>query len=784
MPDFDIDISNEGRQEVIEYTRQKYGEAQVGHIVTFGTLKAKQVIKDVARVLEIPLGEVIALTDKVPDLPKVHLANAFEHNSKIQGSGQLADFREDPRYKHLFDICFKLEDCRRNTSLHASGIVIGKSPLPDWAPVMVVKNNKDKKDEYLTATQYTMDIIEPCGLVKMDYLGLKTLSIIKNTITLIMKTGNKDFDIDKIPEDDDNAFKFFCEGKTEGFFQFESAGMVKVLRQAKPHSIDELTALNALYRPGPMDNIPNYIEGKYDKNKIKYPDPCLKDILEETYGVMVYQEQVMQVAQRIAGYTLGGADVLRRVMGKKKEKEMAKEKVKFIDGAIKQGFSAAHAEEIFEIMLPFAGYGFNKSHAAAYSVLAYQTAYLKANYPVEFNAAILTNQIFSADDKLAQYIEEARAVGIEVAVPNINSSTAVFEVDTDKDGKSKIVFGLQGIKGLGEYAAQEIVKRRTEGGPYKSFIDFLTRIDTHTVNKKALEVLIKTGCFDNLGQTRGTLLANMERAVDFVEKDKKDLLNGQTSLFGDASEDTSVDMVFDNVPDWTLDEKLNAEKELIGCFISGHPLDPYRERIRNCATITSATTGSKIVKLPSPPGGDNRAWKEYKEARDNKPRHIIIGIIKNIKEITTKKDQQMAFATLEDLSGTIELVFFPAVWSALVNDVTNDKIYALQGVPEYSKDEKPSLQVEKILDIENLKEKTWNAVHIRLDSGIEKKEETLQPIKHYIEDHKGNCFVYIHIPHTKGEAVIRTASSLRLAQKKEYLDTLKDLIVVDDVWWE
>jgi DNA polymerase-3 subunit alpha len=789
MPDFDIDISNEGRQDVIKYTREKYGEPQVGQIVTFGTLRGKAVIKDVARVLDIPLSEAIMLADMVPSHPKAHLKDAFERNTDIPESGKLAEYRDDPRYKHLFDICFKLEDCRRNTSLHASGIVIGRSPLPDWAPVLTVRDSKGTKGDYVIATQYTMDIIEPCGLVKMDYLGLKALSIIKRTEQLVRKIkAQENFDIEKINEHDDKAFDLFCEGKTAAFFQFESAGMQKVLRQAKPRRIEDLIALNALYRPGPMDYIPDYIEGKFDAGKITYPDPCLKDILEETYGVMVYQEQVMQVAQRIAGYSLGAADELRRAMGKKKTDVMIKEKEKFIAGAVKLGFTTTHADEIFEIMLPFAGYGFNKSHSAAYAIIAYQTAYLKANFPEEFVAANLTNEINSADDKLAEYIEEARSTGIEITVPNINTSSSIFEVQSDDaEGRNKkIVFGLSGIKGLGEYAAEEIISKRESGGKYKSFMDFMTRLDAHTVNKKALEVLIKTGCFDTLGQNRPTLLANMEKAVVFVEKDKRDLLMGQTSLFGDNTEQSgAVEMIFDGLPDWTLEEKLNAEKELIGCFVSGHPLDAYRERIKNCATITTATIEKKIIKLVPPAGGDNKAWQEFKSARNNKAKHTLIGIIKNIKEFTAKKDgKKMAFASLEDLNGTIELVFFSQAWEAISSQVQNDKVVALYGTPEYSRDGKPSLQVEKILDIENLKEKTWDSVHIRLNNEAVKKEENLLPVKNYISLHKGNCYVYLHLSLDSGEAIVRTTSSMRIAPDKQHIDTLKDLNVVDDAWWE
>ncbi|MBP5793069.1 MAG: DNA polymerase III subunit alpha, partial [Spirochaetaceae bacterium] len=480
MPDFDVDMCFEGRQDVIAYTREKYGDPQVGHIVTFGTLKAKAVIADVGRALGIPLAEVNMLKKCVPEGMKVHLKDAFaDPDEKHPDFGQLKPYRDDPRYKELFDLCFKLEDVNRNTSLHASGIVIGRSELPEWAPVY--KDSKTGK----VAVQYTMDIIEPCGLVKMDYLGLKTLTLIKYAERIIRKRpGYENFKTDEVSEEDEKTFDLFCRGDTVAVFQFESPGMQKILREAQPRCIEDVVALNALYRPGPMDYIPKYIEGKRNPATITYPDPCLEDILKETYGVMVYQEQVMQVAQRIAGFSLGGADMLRRAMGKKKLDVLMQKKEEFIQGAVKNGFTAEHAGEIFEIMVPFAGYGFNKSHAAAYSVVAYRTAYLKAHFPAEFIAANLTNEITSAD-KLPEYIAECRSMGIAIDPPDVNRSDKVFDV---VDGR--IVYGLLGIKGLGDAASELIVEERTKNGPYKSFMDFLDRVDLHTVNKKAIEVMI------------------------------------------------------------------------------------------------------------------------------------------------------------------------------------------------------------------------------------------------------------------------------------------------------
>jgi len=793
MPDFDIDISDEGRQQVIEYTRQKYGEEQVGHIVTFGSMKAKAVVKDVGRVLEIPLDDVNMMTKMMPDHPKAKLKDAFVHNSAFSNSGALAAYRDDPKYKQLFDICFKLEDTKRNTSLHASGIVIGKSPLTDWAPILVVKDNKaGRQDRYFTATQYTMDVIESCGLVKMDYLGLKQLSIIKRTEHLVRKIpGFENFDIEHIDEHDEAAFGLFCQGKTDGFFQFESEGMRKVLRQAKPDKIEDLIALNALYRPGPMQFIDKFIEGKFDSGRITYPDPCLEDILSETYGVIVYQEQVMQVAQRIAGYTLGAADELRRAMGKKKVDVMKKQKEIFISGAAGNGFDAKHADDIFELLIPFAGYGFNKSHAAAYSVLAYQTAYLKAHFPEEFVAANLTNEAGGADNKLAVYIEEARSAGVKITSPDINASGAIFEVINDTgSGSRKIMFGLLGIKGIGEAAVEELIRERTDGGLFKSFTDFIMRCDLHTVNKRALEVLIGTGCFDKLGQNRATLLGNLERAMEFAEKQKEDEKKGQGNLFGDAGESIKGIFTFEEFPDWSLQEKLEKEAELAGCFLSGHPLDSYRERIKNCATVTTLNIGDKIVQLNRPSYGDKRAWAQYNKDNENRQRHIIIGIIKNLRPITTKKKgEKMAFANLEDMHGSIELVFFPGVWEQFGSGLQNDSVVALSGVPEKTRDDKNSMQVEKVLDIEKLEEKRWREVHIKLKwpptgKGILITEDSLCRLRDCITKSKGNCYVYIHIPLVEGEIIIKTNSLILINAEEEYIEKLKELELVDDAWRE
>lgn len=750
MPDFDIDLCFEGRQDVIEYTREKYGDPQVAHIATFGTLKAKAVIKDVARVLNIPLNEVNMLTKLVPDGPKFKLADAFNPpTEKCPDGGKLAQYREDDRYKELFDLCVKLEDINRNTSLHASGIVIGKSELPDWAPVY--KDGKTGK----VAVQYTMDIIEGCGLVKMDYLGLKTLTLIKYAERLIHKrSGFENFSTERASETDEKTFDLFCAGKTAAVFQFESAGMQKVLKQAKPRRLEDLIALNALYRPGPMAYIGQFVEGKFDASTIHYPDPCLKDILEETYGVIVYQEQVMQVAQRIAGYSLGQADILRRAMGKKKKEVMAEERGKFIAGAVKKGFSEAHAGEIFDILVPFAGYGFNKSHAAAYSVLAYRTAYLKANFPAEFIAANLTNEI-SSTDKLPEYIAEGRAMGLAIDPPDVNRSDKYFDVV-----EGRIVYGLLGIKGLGEAAAEEILKQRAEGGPFKDFIDFLDRVDLHTVNKRALEVLIQTGSFDKLGTNRPTLLQNCERAVDHCSKKKSDAKFGQVSLFEDSGVQEFSAFVFEQVEDYPPLEKLRIEKELIGFYISGHPLDEYASVIKRSVGLTTKSLAN--------------ATRERS--------YVMLGIVKELRSILTKKGKSMAFAKLEDMDGSCDITFFPKIWEKEREKIKEDAVIALSGKADFSRDT-PSILVDELLPIEDLKEKSVREIHIRL-SPLLTDSEQMNKLQDFLCAKQGSCSVILHIELPQQDYTVRANPLTKVPHTDEFIEELETYRNIESVWRE
>ena len=779
MPDFDVDMDFDYRQDIIQHTRDLYGDPQVGHIVTFGTLKPKNCLADVARVLGIPLSIVEKVKKCIPASPKAKFKDAFSApTEKMPDGGQLIPVAEDPVStigldKPTFDrwmkLCKKLEGLNRNTGLHASGMVIGLTQLPDWAPVF-----KDAKTGEV-GVQYTMDIIEPCGLVKFDYLGLKTLSLIRYAETIINKhkasPDEPDFVCANVSETDEKTFDLFCRGDSTAVFQFESPGMQKILREAKPRCLEEIVALNALYRPGPMDYIPQYIEGKWKPETIHYPDPCLEGILKETYGVMVYQEQVMQVAQKIAGFSLGGADMLRRAMGKKKIDVLMGKKKEFEDGAVKQGYTKEHADEIFEIMIPFAGYGFNKSHAAAYSVLAYRTGWLKANYPAEFMAANLTNEITSTDG-LPGYIEEAKKMGIPVDPPDVNRSEEIFDV---ADGH--IVFGFKGIKGMGENAAKEIVRERKENGPYKDFMDFVERVDQKVVNKRAIEVLIKTGAFDKLGQDRTTLAQNMERAVAYVEAKRRGTENGQGSLFGDSSEEEFVPFVFEQAPEKTKMEILDEEKDLIGCYVSGHPLDEYRKVITECATVNSSNIKqeAKDAEAMKAAAGIN-SW----QSRNFGKTYTAVGMLVELKTINTKKGDSMAFGKLQDFKGMIDITFFPPIWATLRPQIHSGKIYGFKGKLDGSRGT-PSFLVDSLENLESLKTHSIHEVHIQLNFQ-DFSQEKIEHIRDFLFGATGNCSVYFHIDTENGPYIIQANPQLSVPSTPGFIQELKDQNGIADVW--
>jgi len=639
MPDFDVDFCFERRKEVIQYVTEHYGKNRVAQIATFGTLKAKAVVKDCARVLDIPFDESTRICKLIPEDPKMTLAKAFEQNPEL---GQLE--AKGGVYATLFSVARRLEGMNRNTSTHAAGVVIGQEPLINYVPLY-----RDPKTGN-QATQYTMDQIEECGLVKMDFLGLKTLTLIKHTVDLIKKK-KPDFDINTIDDHDPKTFKMLCDGDSTAVFQFESPGMQQILRQAHPDNIEDIVALNALYRPGPMKNISTFINCKNGTEPIVYSDPDLKPVLETTYGVIVYQEQVMKVAQIISGYSLGQADILRRIMGKKKADKLAHELPIFEEGAEKLGRTKAHADAIFEMLEPFAGYGFNKSHAVAYSIVAYQTAFLKANYPAEFLAANLTNEMGNPN-KFNEYLEVAKEMGLKIQPPDINKSDCYFTVV-----RGVIVYGLAGIKNVGEEPVKLLVDEREKNGPFTSFVNYLMRLDGRSYNSKLLESLIKAGAFDSLGINRPTLLANIEGAVQFVSHRKEETAYGQISLFNETTEPQMEEFQMDMKEDWAMAEKLETEKQILGFYISGHPLDQYRKVIKECVVVDT----SKPELLPF--------------GRDTN----IVASLTSLRQYTTKSNTIMAFLSLTDKNATFSATMFPKTYAQYKDSLQVDGIYGFSG---------------------------------------------------------------------------------------------------------
>ena len=637
----------------------------------------------------------------------------------------------------------------RHASLHAAGIVIGEKELSEYVPLF--KGTKDDKANSV-ATQYTMDKIEDCGLVKMDFLGLKTLDVIKHTEELIRKRGIE-FDVRSIPMDDKKTYQMMSEGKSIAVFQFESIGMQKVLKDAKPTSIEDLIALNALFRPGPIKYIPQFCNCKNGKEKIHYPHPDLEPLLKNTYGVIVYQEQVMKVAQIVGGFDLGNADILRRNMSKKKVDKLLAQKTEFMEGAKKNGYSVEIAEKIFKDLEAFAGYGFNKSHAAAYSVLAYRTAYLKCHYPAEFMAANLTNEIGNPDH-FKMYLEETKAMKLKILPPTINVSEKFFTVD-----KGKIVYGIQGIKDTGDAVVDEVLKTRKDG-PFKSFDDFLKRVDLRVLNKRVVDSLIKAGVFDELEPNRAKLAYNAERLIDYYAAEQEKEKMGMISLFGD--DDVAMQpLAMEDVPDWELKEKLAFEKERLGFYVSGHPLDKYK-RIYN-----------KYVTLP---------MNDLKHATPGR-KYVIIGLVKEIRNIITKNKSAMGVVTIETFDGDLPVVFFSKPWADYQPLIAEDKALAFTGQIDLRNIDSPQLRGEKVEEIDEIKtHSSFSQVHIVIEEPF--SEMQLEKLKEYMIDHEGGCSVFLHIKGSDNETVVQVNHLIKVKGDFDVPEESELRQFITDIWKE
>ena len=674
MPDFDVDFCYERRGEVIEYVERKYGKDHVSQIITFGTMAARMVIRDVGRVLDYPYSETDKLAKMIQMEVHITIPKALEQNREFKEL-----YESNPSVKQLIDIAIKLEGLPRQASTHACGIVITKDPVDTYVPLYVNDGN--------ISTQYTMNLLEELGLLKMDFLGLRTLTVISDTEKLVKQNRGIDVEYDK-EMNDPKVYKLWANGESIGIFQFESQGMTNFMKELKPDCLEDIIAGVSLYRPGPMDQIPRYIKGKQNPGHNVYTHPALEPILNVTYGCMVYQEQVMQIVRELAGYSLGRADLVRRAMGKKKLDVMAKEREYFINGqvdengnvlvpgCVRNGIDKESANKIFDEMAEFAKYAFNKSHAAAYSVVSYRTAYLKTYYPAEFMAATL-NSFLGNLDKVPVYIYECKRLNIEILKPDINKSFTKFTVQDNK-----IRFGLGSIKNVGVSAIETVIAERIKNGEFKSFTDFCERIQSGTVNKKCIECLIKAGCFDSMSQTRATLLASFEKIMDTINNQGRNSLANQVTMFDIVEPEETVKYQYTVLKELDERELLSQEKEMLGIYVSGHPLEKLREAISNQTNITSI----QIKDLNEENSGNFKDGQTVKYA----------GTITGIKKKYTKRNTIMAFVTVEDLYGSAELVVFDSVYSRCDSILIDENVVLVEGRLNIKEDEEARIIVQNI----------------------------------------------------------------------------------------
>lgn len=699
MPDIDIDFCIQGRDKVIEYVKEKYGHDKVCQIITFGTMLAKGVIKDVARVLGFSFEDSNAITSLIPDQLKITLKEAIEQEPRLK---EMID--SNPKVQKLFDVAFRLEGLTRHASKHAAGIVISPEPVTDVLPVYI----PPKTDELVT--QYAMSELESIGFLKIDFLGLKNLTLIDHAIKAIEKNHGVKIDPNHLPLDDAKTFELICAGNTSGVFQLESSGLKDVLRKLQPNCFEEIIAVNALYRPGPLGSgmVDDFIERRHGRQKISYLFQELEPILKETYGVIVYQEQVMKIASTIGGYSLGEADILRRAMGKKKVEVMKEQREIFLKKSTERGFDEARSGELFDLMAYFAGYGFNKSHSAAYAFIAYQTAYLKANYPAEFMACLISLESTHAD-KMAFYLQEAKSMGIDIMPPDINSSEIDFSV---KDGK--ILFGLHGIKNVGLASLENIIAQRTKK-PFVDLFDFCKRIDLRTSNKRVLENLIYAGAFDKLPGNRAQQHAEIGTIMEQAVAQKKEEATGQMGLFSTAKKSGSQDSGYTFAPlaDMPDKEKLEKEKEVVGFYLTSHPLESYAEQ-RNWISTTSTQDVLEMLKT-------------YNKTEE--PIITMCGLMTSKKEITTKKGDRMAFVQIEDMHGTAEIIAFPRTFKASQEWLDQYHVFVIQGAVDLMSPNKCKIKANHIVPIDLLLESwpTIQSIKLALPNSI--TESTLEELK-------------------------------------------------------
>lgn len=697
MPDIDIDFDYIQRSKVIDYVKERYGYDHVAQIVTFGTMAAKGAVRDVGRVLNMPYSQVADIAKLIPNELKITLDKALKES---------ADFRKlydsDADVKKLIDLARKIEGLPRHSSTHAAGVVIARNPLTDYLPVAV--------SEGTLVTEFDKDHVEELGLLKMDFLGLRTLTVINDTIANIKKNRQEVIDINAIPLADELTADMLCAGKTGAVFQMESSGMTNLVKDLAPRNFADLIPTVALYRPGPLGSgmVEDFIGGRHGTKEVTYMHPLLEPILKETFGVVLYQEQVMQIVQVLAGFSLGQADLLRRAMGKKKHEILLAQKENFLKGCAQNQIDADLATTIFDLLTHFADYGFNKSHSAAYALVAWQTAYLKAHYPAEFMAAMLTSIMDT--QKVPRYIELARRMELEILPPDINASMANFSVDHEA-----IRFGLAAVRNVGDAAIASIVEARQVDGRFKSLLDFCKRIDTSTINKRMLESLIKCGAFDSLGAKRSQLLAIMDAAMSEAQREKRDAMNGQLGLFGEDIGETYA-LKLPDIPEASMPERLNWEKENTGFYITGHPLDEFRASLKNLPTIEFIQHGGV---------------KDKQVVR-------IGGMVTEAKRITTRKGDTMCFLTIEDYTERLEVTVFPRVFYVNTAVLVPDMPLIIQGRVDVDDDAGVKLLADKVWNLKEYK----SEYYLKLSTTA--ASEVKQELKELIKKHAGDHTIYLH----------------------------------------
>ncbi|HUN88488.1 MAG TPA: DNA polymerase III subunit alpha [Terriglobales bacterium] len=746
MPDIDVDFCMNRREKVIHYVTEKYGRDQVAQIITFGTMACKAAIKDTGRVMQVPYSEVDRIVKMVPATLNITIEDALKDSPSLAEA-----YEKESMVKEVIDTAKKLEGLVRNAGMHAAGVVISPVPLTDLVPLHLTKN-----DEIVTA--YDMKAVEKLGLLKMDFLGLTTLTIIDDCLKLIEQVHGLKIELEKLPTDDHETYKkVFHSGLTSGVFQFESHGMRDVLRRYQPTTIEDLTALNALYRPGPIQGgmIDDFVERKHGRRKVEYELPELEALLKETLGVIVYQEQVMQIANVLAGYSLGEADLLRRAMGKKNPEEMAKQRDRFVKGALERGFPERKIVKIFDLMEQFAGYGFNKSHSAAYAVLAYHTAYLKTHYPVEFMAALLTSVTGSTDD-VVKYINECRDMGIAVEPPDINVSDANFTPHGNA-----IRFGLAAVKNVGHNAIESIVSARTElKEPFASIYQFCEKVDLHLLNKRVLESLIKSGAMDSLGR-RAQLMAVLDKAIERAQKAQRDAESGQHGLFGvfdDAptAEKENGNEKLPEVPDWDEHQRLAAEKEILGFFITGHPLEKYRNKLMDFRALNTEDIGA------------------MKQSTGKDETITTAGVLTGVRVAKSKKGDLYAQGAMEDMNGKVDFVCFADAYRKLADKLKLEVPVLVKAGVRVEEGSNPKLMVNDIQPLDEAVPKLPRSLKLRL--AVERMSEgTVDELHAILKSHKGDARLLFELERSGDFMVVMDGEGYNVLPDYAFISRVEEL---------